>query len=290
MDLVQVSSVRTPRTRDELTLAPGEVFLGGGTWLYSEPQPDVTGVVDLTSMGWAPIERRRDGALRLSATCTLEQLHGLSFPEVSESGGETGGETRVEADCGLGGAAHPVFAQAVRSFLAGAKVWRTATVGGNLCFAAPASPIPALAALLDASIRVWGPGGKRRIAADAFVTGAGRTALAAGELVRAIDIPAAALASRTAWRRIALAPLGRAGVFAGGRREASGLTVIMIAGARTRPGVLRFERMPAPDELAEAVGSLGDWYADPHGSPDWRRAMAVRLAEEVRFELAGAGA
>ncbi|AYG02810.1 FAD binding domain-containing protein [Gryllotalpicola protaetiae] len=267
MDLTQLASVRTPRSRDELALAPGEVFLGGGTWLYSEPQPGVTGVVDLMTMGWVPLERRRDGGLRVAATCTLEQLNAIR-PE-------------------LGGTASPVFAQAVRSLLAGAKVWRTATVGGNLCFSAPASPIPALAAVLDASIKVWGPGGKRRIAAADFVTGAGLNALEPGELVRAVDIPAAALEARVAWRRIALAPLGRAGVFVAGRREASDLAVV-VAGARARPGVLRFERMPEPGELAGAVDALGDWYADPHGSAAWRRAMAVRLAGEVRDELEGA--
>ena len=268
MDLAELSSVRTPRSRDELALAPGEVFLGGGTWLYSEPQPGVTGVVDLMTMGWAPLERRRDGGLRIAATCTLEELHALG-PE-------------------LAGSAHPVFPQAVRSLLAGAKIWRTATVGGNLCFAAPASPMPVLAAALDATIKVWGPGGKRRVAAADFVTGPGRNALEPGELVRAIDIPASALDSRVAWRRIALAPLGRAGVFVAARREASALTVV-VAGARARPGVLGFERMPEPDELTEAVDALGDWYTDPHGSAAWRRAMAVRLAGEVRAELEGAG-
>ncbi|GAA4184744.1 FAD binding domain-containing protein [Gryllotalpicola kribbensis] len=270
MDLIQVASVRTPRSRDELALAPGEVFLGGGTWLYSEPQPAVTGVVDLMSMGWRSLERRPDGGLRIGATCTLEELHGISAE--------------------LGGTARPVFAEAVRSFLAGAKVWRTATVGGNLCFAAPASPVPVLAAALDASVKVWGPGGKRRIAAADFVTGVGQTALAPGELVRAIDVPASSLAARTAWRKAALSPLGRAGVYAAGRREASGRTVIVIAGARTRPGALRFERMPEQGELADAVRDLGEWFADPHGTPAWRRAMAVRLAEDVRSELEGAAA
>lgn len=269
MDLIRLASVRTPRNRDELALAPGEVFLGGGTWLFSEPQPQVTGVVDLMTMGWEPLEKREDGSLRIAATCTLEQLHAIG-PE-------------------LAGAAHPVFAQAVRSLLAGAKVWRTATVGGNLCFAAPASPIPALAAVLDASIKVWGADGKRRIPAAEFVTGAGRNALRPGELVRAVDIPATALAATTAWRKIALAPLGRAGVFVAARREASAL-IVVIAGARARPGVLRFERMPEPGELADAVDTLGDWYADPHGSARWRRAMALRLADEVRDELATAAA
>lgn len=265
MDLIQVSSVRLPRSRDELALAPGEVFIGGGTWLYSEPQPTVTGVVDLMSMGWTPLEKRKGGALRIAATCTLEQLYRIP-PE-------------------LGGTAHPVFAQSVRAFLAGEKVWRTATVGGNLCFAVAAGPMPVLAAVLDASIRVWGPGGKRRVPAAGFVTGVTTTALGPGELVRAIDVPATALRSRVAWRKLALAPLGRAGVFVAGRREASDRFVLVVGGALPRPGVVEFERMPEPERLAEAVDALGEWYADPHGSAAWRRAMSLRLADEVRREL-----
>jgi CO/xanthine dehydrogenase FAD-binding subunit len=266
MDLPRVTSVRTPRSRDELALQPGEAFLGGGTWLFSEPQPGITGLVDLTSMGWKPLAIRDDGALRIASTCTLERLHDIP-PE-------------------LGGRAHPVFRQAVRSFLAGFKVWHVATVGGNLCFSVPAGPIPVLACVLDASIAIWGPDRKRRVPAAEFVTGVLENALGPGELVRAIDVPATALAARTAWRKLALSPLGRAGVFVAARLEESGRFAVAIGGSLPRPRVLDFERMPAAGELAEAVAAIGGWYEDPHGSAPWRRAMSLRLAAEVRDELA----
>ena len=44
--------------------------------------------------------------------------------------------------------------------------------------------------------------------------------------------------------------------------------------------------MPTADELRAAVDAVDDWYDDPHGAPDWRRAMTLRLAEQVREELA----
>ena len=56
MDLNTVTSYRFARSRDDLALAPGEIILGGGTWLFSEPQPAVTGLVDLTTMGWPDLE------------------------------------------------------------------------------------------------------------------------------------------------------------------------------------------------------------------------------------------
>ena len=43
MDLNTVTVYRAARSRSDLDLARGERFLGGGTWLYSEPQPEATG-------------------------------------------------------------------------------------------------------------------------------------------------------------------------------------------------------------------------------------------------------
>ena len=73
MDLNTVSRYRFARARDDLHLADGEAFVAGGTWMFSEPQVELTGVVDLTNMGWRPIERTGDG-LRIAATCTIAEL------------------------------------------------------------------------------------------------------------------------------------------------------------------------------------------------------------------------
>ena len=48
---------------------------------------------------------------------------------------------------------------------------------------------------------------------------------------------------------------------------------------------------PSPEDATDAdrralVEAVDDWYDDPHGAPDWRRAMTLRLAEQVREELA----
>ena len=45
----------------------------------------------------------------------------------------------------------------------------------------------------------------------------------------------------------------------------------------------------APDlaQAIEASGTARDlWYDDVHGAPDWRRHVSLRLAEEIRRELA----
>src|ERR1700712_566718 len=76
VDLNTVTTYRRASSRSDLTLAHGERFLGGGTWLYSEPQVDTTGLVDLTTMGWPALEYRNDG-LRIAATCTIAELADL---------------------------------------------------------------------------------------------------------------------------------------------------------------------------------------------------------------------
>ena len=51
----------------------GYAWLAGGTWLFSEPQPTLTRLIDLTALGWPALEMTEAG-LRIGATCTLAAL------------------------------------------------------------------------------------------------------------------------------------------------------------------------------------------------------------------------
>jgi len=93
------------------------------------------------------------------------------------------------------------------------------------------------------------------------------------------------LAEPAAFRRVALTRHGRSGAIVVGRRAGDGLVVTLTAGV-THPHRLAFPGVPSADELRAAVEQVDDWYDDPHGAPDWRRAMTLRLAEQVRKELA----
>ena len=256
MDLITVQSARVARERGDLAVAPGEVPIGGGTWLYSEPQPEVTGVVDLMGLGWEPVSRTPE-SLVVAATCTIEVLRALG----------------------------PFFELCADSLLASWKIQRIATVGGNIALALPAGPMTSLAVALDATLLLWSADSARSVPAAEFVTGVRSTVLGPGEVIRSLEIPLASL-HRTAFRRIALSPLGRTGTLVTGRRDASGLTVIAVTGGTTRPHRLAFDGPPSAAQVAEAVDSIDDWYDDAHGAPDWRRAMSLAFAEEIREELA----
>ena len=269
MDITTVTSYRAARTRDDLSLAPGEVVMAGGTWLMSEPQPRTTGFVDLTTLGWPDLEITAEG-LRIGATCTIARL--LAW---------------VERDAPAEWTSLALARPAADALLASFKIWNTATVGGNVCQAFAAGAMIAFLSTLDATALVWTPdGGERRIAVADLVIDNAATSLEPGEVLRALDLPLAALTSRVALQKIALAELGRSGAVVTARVDPDGSAVFVVTAAVRRPRVLRFARVPGAGELRDAVASATDFYTDPLGSADWRRGVSVVLAERLRAGFA----
>ncbi|MYS23355.1 CO or xanthine dehydrogenase, FAD-binding subunit [Streptomyces sp. DvalAA-14] len=273
MDLNTVLEVRD--ARDPVAWRPGDAWLAGGTYLFSEPQPRLRRLLDLSRMGWEPVVLLPDGSLEIAATCTIAQLSrfGRSLPA----------------------AAAPVIEQCCRAFLASFKIWNMATVGGNLCNALPAGPMISLTAALDGSCLLRSQdGAARRIPVADFVTGAGRNDLADGELLRSVTLPARALARRTAFRQASLHGLGRSGVLVVGTLDPLDRSVrITVTAATVRPVRLSFPLPPSAAGLRAAITrAVADdaWFDDIHGLPPWRRHMTLRLAEEIRAELSQDGA
>jgi hypothetical protein len=286
MDL-DIDTVRMARTRADCVLRPGEAFLGGGTFLYSEPVPaGVTGLVDLTGMGWEPWSV--DGAgLRVAGTCTLEQL--VSGP--GALGADAGGPY-----CALG-----LVAPCVSALTLSSKVARSATVGGNLALGLPAGSMVGLFAALDAVAVIWTSGVStgstsgggstgaraREVAVADLVTGAGVVDLAPGELVREVRVPSAVLAQRTVFRRASLTSTGRTAAMVTGRAGDQGPTITVTASVAA-PLSLHARDHAAVDRWIDRLDSTGAWFEDVHGSRDWRAAMTRRLAHEALDELGGA--
>lgn len=270
MDLHTIETLIRLRSRADLPeWQDGDAWLAGGTWLYSEPQPALRRLIDLTTLGWAPHEVGRK-SLTLSATCTVAALERLELPG--------------------SWIAAPLVGQCCRALLGSFKVWNGATVGGNLCLALPAGPIIALAAALEGECLLWAPdGGERRLPVTEFVRGPQSTALAPGEILRSLTLPAAALSRRTAFRRISLSPHGRSGALLIGTRDADGSFALTVTAAVRRPLRLAFPHLPDPDALMQAIAAsipADLYYDDVHGRPDWRRHVTRLLAGEIRDELA----
>jgi hypothetical protein len=262
----------------------GDAWLGGGTWLFSEPQPATTRLLDLASFGWPALTETDDG-LDIAATCTLAEL--ARWQPAPQRAWVHG--------LGAGGwAAQHLPRQCCAALLGSFKVANVATVGGNICLALPAGPMIALAAALDGLARVWGPGEtSREVPVTSFVTGERATVLRPGELLRGVFLPAAALAARAACRQVSLSPAGRSAVLLIGTRSPSGAVTVTLTAAVPRPVQVRFPRLPHPNVLAQslddAASGTSGYLDDVHGSAPWRRAMTRRAALEVAAELSGSG-
>lgn len=76
------------------------------------------------------------------------------------------------------------------SMIGGIQIQGRASIGGNLCNAAPSGDsIPAIIAL-GGIAHITGPNGSREVPAEDFCTGPGRSVLEAGEILVSINLPA----------------------------------------------------------------------------------------------------
>jgi hypothetical protein len=107
-------------------------------------------------------------------------------------------------------------------------------------------------------------------------------------LLRQIDIPITALRRRAAFRQISLTPVGRSGALLIATRDASGAMALTVTGSTVRPIRIAFDAMPSASELhASIIAQIPDglYHDDLHGKPVWRKAMTLRLAQELRCDL-----
>jgi CO/xanthine dehydrogenase FAD-binding subunit len=269
MDLNTITEVAHPKSRAQLPVwTAGDAWLAGGTWLFSEPQAHLRRLIDLTDLKW-PALTIGDIDFTIAATCTVAQLDGFACPP--------------------DWIASPLINQCCRSFFASFKIWKTATVGGNICMSLPAGPMISLTAALDGICMIWqADGGERKIPIIDFVIGNQQNLLRPGDLLRQIDIPLATLRRRSAFRQISLTPVGRSAALLIGSIDSEGGFALTVTASTIRPVRLSFVAIPEQEELRNTIlQRIPDnlYHTDIHGKPIWRKHMTLRLAEEIRAEL-----
>lgn len=274
MDIHTVRDVMRPASHAEVgAWRAGQAWLAGGTWLFSEPQIHTDMLIDLHALGWADIEIGDDG-LDVAATCPIIRLDRLALPEAWH--------------------AAPLLRECSHALLMSFKIANVATVGGNICMSLPAGAMISLTVALEATYRLLARDGSARdVAAVDFVTGNNTNILAPGELLRSIHIRAAALSKRFAFRRASLHHLGRSAVLVIGTLGEAGEFRLTITASTPHPYQLSFSAIPDAAVLREAVDAAipaGGYFDDVNGTPAYRRHLTSHFAEEIRAELAAAGA
>lgn len=146
-------------------------------------------------------------------------------------------------------AAYPALAE-VAGIIGGIQIQSRASIGGNLCNAAPsADSIPLLIAM-SATCRVASASGERTIAVEDFCAGPGQNVLQPGELLISIHIPKPAAHSGAQYLRFI--PRNEMDIAVAG----SGVSVTLDGGTITSARVALASVAPVPLFVREAGEAL----------------------------------
>lgn len=133
----------------------------------------------------------RNKAIKPEYVVDIGYISGLDYINYDEKQGlRIGALTTIRAieKSGKLRQLYPVISQAA-GLLGSVAIRNVATIGGNLCNAAPsADTAPALIGL-SAKARIAGSGGERLVSLEDFFTGPGETVLKAGEMLLEIQVP-----------------------------------------------------------------------------------------------------
>lgn len=225
----------------------GARVLAGGTSLLRavrQHRTTATRLVDLRRIGVLQ-QIEHAGSLRISAMATYD---------------------RIAADAGVQ-AGYPALYEAVVA-LTDPQVRNRATLGGSLASNDAAGDVPAAALALAATVHVAGAAGKRTVPVDQFLVGPQQTGLAAGEILIAVEFPAPAAASGSAYEKFRHPASGRAlcgvAVFvqltSAGKVQACRVALTGAASRVTRLPQVEGAvtgRAPGPDTVAAAQRAAG---------------------------------
>ena len=292
MDITSVNDVVT--TCDPAAFRPGDVWLAGGTVLYSYGHDFTTDrpqrLLDLAVADWAPLtwhggdELPGNGAsaaaeasafrgLEIAATCTIAEFFAAA-------------ETLPVHTAQLPGV--KLMRPAAEAFVASWKVWNLSTVGGNVATALPAGPMTSWLSGMEATALILSPdGGERHVPVAELVTGVGATDLRPGDLIRAFFVPESALRRPTVMARESLTRYGRSAALLLASRTASGIRLTVTA-STIRPVILQLHPEITSQGVSAALWETiadGMWLDDVHGDPRWREQVTHRLARELVAEL-----
>ncbi len=215
------------------------------------------------------IRRRRDGTVRIGA-----------FTRHRET---------AEASALLKGSLG-VVAQAAGQ-IANPTVRNMGTIGGSISFADPGLDYPPAIVAAGATIEIAGPAGRRAVPAADFFVDWYTTALAAGEMVTAVDFPAPRKGTGVYLKHARVSgDYATASVALSVAHTADGLATRVAVGA-CGPRPLASDEADAllsgrPDAAAIAqAGALLQSMADPvddvRGSAEYRRLLVPRLLAQA---------
>lgn len=264
---------------DALAADPNAVVLAGGQTLLNVLKLRLarpSSLIDISRLDeLRGIEQRREDGVWIGAGATYDE---------------------VAASQVVRNACPPVAAVAER--LVDRQVRARGTIGGNTCLNDPGSNYPPLLVAFGATMHIYGPEGRRDIAADAFFLAPYLTALAPGELLEGITVPlqrpgegigyASLQASRDSWA------LARACVWLRGNGLVEDARVVVgcaLPSPARQPLAEQALRNAAADEgaadeAARVAGEGVEPLSDVHAGRDYRlKMLKAMVGRAVRQAL-----
>ncbi len=274
MDLHNIDNYLRPSDINKITdWGEGWSWLAGGTWLFSESQPQIKTLVDIQSLGWDEIEvvsshnvNQRE-LLAIGATCPLIKL--LQHPWLSEY-------IAVEG-----------FKGAISALSASLKVVNMATVGGNICLALSVGTLAPIMVGLNASYEIWNREGKSRIvAATDFQIGYRQTVLKSGELLRRVLIPVENMRWQVDYKRFGIAASDPAlAIVVGAYNQVAKKLRLVIGASVVAPRLLEFDGEVQTDFNYLASVENMDFIEDAKASAVYRRKITEVLIKRCLESL-----
>jgi len=185
---------------------------------------------------------------------------------------------------------YPALAEAVHN-VGSVQIRNRATIAGNLCNASPAADSAPALLIYDATVVCLSPRGERELTLREFITGPGRTALAADEIVKQIILPippadqAAAFARLTRRKGVDLATINLCC-----QVNNSGLTRFVLGAVGPVPVVVEEKDglLTSPDvseaakkACVETLMQKATPITDVRASKEYRQAMLAVLGYRV---------
>ena len=251
--------------------------------------------------------------MKENATKFPAPSHIVSLLRVPELGGiefSQGQGLRIGAGATMTDVAEsPVIRERYRAIPEGAalvgsvQTMNMATVGGNLCNAAPSADIAPPLLAFEAEAVIVAPSGRRSVPLDGFFLGPGKTLLQPGELLAEVRVPAPPSGTGSAYDRhtprkqMDIAVVGVAAVLTVIRARIERARVALGAVAptpiRARKAEAALEGQAPTDEVfaraAEAAAEECSPISDVRGSAEFRRhivrVMTERILREARQRI-----
>lgn len=238
------------------------------------------------------IPQLREGRRHAGRIVDLKRIPELTATAAMPDGGISIGAAATATTVSRhAAAAYPAVAQSAR-LIGGVQIQNRASLGGNICNAAPsADAVPALICH-EARALIAGRGGRREVAIETLFRGPGRTALEPGELLVSIQLPppqprSAAKYLRFTPRRemdIAIAGVG-VWIHLDGDGAIAAVRIVLASVAPTPIRAPSSEQRLTGERpiraLLEEAGRLaaGDAHpiSDTRGSADYRRSLVAVL-------------